>query len=100
MPIYQNINGVFRETWSVHTNVNGVWRDVDQYVNVNGVYRQLYKHSIEESDIVGFRMIYKRLDSITHPNHPDLLVNNNLPVKMDLIGTPLQVHCVLTHFKT
>ena len=86
MPINQNVRGVFRDTWSVHTNVNGVWRDIDQYVNVNGVYRQLYKHSIEESDIIGFRMVYKRLDSITHPDHPDLLVNHNLPVKMDLTG--------------
>lgn len=86
MPVYHNINGVARNTWSIHTNVNGVWRDIDQYVNVNGVFRQLYKHTIDESDIVGFRMVYKRLDHIEHPNHPDLKVNLNLPVKMDLTG--------------
>lgn len=86
MPIYHNVNGIERDTWSVQTNVNGVWRDVDQFVNVNGVFRQSYKAAIEEADIVGFRFVYKRLDSITHDNHPDLVVNHNLPVTFNLTG--------------
>ena len=81
-----NINGVFREPTSTYVNVNGIWRNVDQYVNVNGVWRQTYKHTIEESDIIGFRIIYTRITKVKHPDHPDLKVNFNLPVKMDLSG--------------
>lgn len=86
MSIQHNINGVFRDTWTTHVKINGVWREADSLVNINGVWRETFNHEINEEDIVGFRMVYKFTDTIRHHDHPNLLPNRNLPVNMKLTG--------------
>lgn len=86
MSNYVNVNGVWREAWSVSINVNGVWRDSDSLVNINGVMRESFTHEIEEEDIVGFRMVYKRNQTKKHPEFPHLKFNPNLPVITSLTG--------------
>lgn len=87
MPISHNINGVNRDTWTVHANIDGVYREADSWVCINGVWRETYNHEIYESDIIGFRMIYKLTDTIRHPDHPDLYPSKELPVTMKTTGS-------------
>lgn len=40
MPVYSNVNGVWKDVQSAHATINGVTKSVDnRYVNVNGVWR-------------------------------------------------------------
>lgn len=91
MPIENKINGVYRNVWAPYVNINGVWRQVDAWGCVNGVWRQTFDHTIYESDIVGFRVIYKLMNRAIHPKHPDLKMNNNLPVTVALTGNNISV---------
>lgn len=86
MPIGNRINGVWRDTWAPYANIDGVWRELDAWACVNGVWRQIYDHTIYESDILGFRMVYKIMDRARHPKHPELVMNNDLPVVVGLTG--------------
>lgn len=86
MPVSMKINGVWRDLWSSQAMINGVWRDLESWVNINGVWRESFKHNIEESDIIGFRMIYKLMNVAKHPDYPKLTVNKDLPVIVTLSG--------------
>lgn len=86
MSISQNINGVWRETWSTAVNVNGVWREADVYSNVNGVWRENYNIELTEEDIIGFRIVYKLNKNKKHPIHSHLVYNSDLPARIALTG--------------
>ena len=44
MSVHTNINGVWRDTQTVSSNINGAWRDVDKGdVNISGTWRTFYK---------------------------------------------------------
>lgn len=86
MPVSTKINGVWRNLWSSQAMVNGVWRDLDSWSNVNGVWRENFRHDIEESEIIGFRLVYKSISQITHPDFPKLSVNKNIPYNIKLTG--------------
>lgn len=86
MPILPKINDANRNLWAASANINGVLRDLNAWSNINGVWRENHKHAVEESEIVGFRMIYKLMEKAVHPDYPKLIVNNNLPVITKLTG--------------
>lgn len=86
MSIMQNINGVWRETWSTSVNINGVWRDATVYSNMNGVWRQNYANEITEDDIIGFRIVYKLNKNKKHDILTHLSYNPDLPAHMLLTG--------------
>ena len=87
MPSYEKINGKWRELWSAHVKVDGIWRDIDMSGKVNGAWKLSHKHVIEESDIVGFRLIYRVNPDKTHPDFPNLKTNINMPVDFSLSGS-------------
>lgn len=84
--INQNINGVWRETWSSAVNINGVWREADVYTNVNGVWRQSHNYKVNEEDIIGFRIVYKLNKNKKHLVHTSLGYNKDLPAHLSLTG--------------
>lgn len=86
MPAYTMINGVWRESWTNHTNINGVWRENNNYITMNSIPRLVHRHELTADDIIGFRIVYKLSYTKTHPNYPRLSFNNDLPVKIGLTG--------------
>lgn len=92
MPAYEKIDGVWREVWSSHVKVDGVWRDIEMSSKVNDEWKTSHIHEIRESDIVGFRMIYKLNPNKQHPLFPDLKTNLNLPVTFALTGDDLEMN--------
>lgn len=90
MSIWNNINGVWREVWSTHVKVNGVWRESDVLTKVNGVWRESYNHLLEEKDIIGFRIVYKRSYTKKHLDFPNLSYNPNIPVSVHLAGDSIE----------
>lgn len=86
MSIWNNINGVYRETWTSNSNINGVWRQGDVLPLVNGVYRESFLSDIKESDILGFRIVYKLSKEKKHPSYPHLLYNDKIPVDVYKTG--------------
>lgn len=86
MPGWTMINGVWREMWTAMPKTDGVTRSSNIYTKINGVNRVIYQHEITESDIIGFRMVYKRSVTKKHPDFPNLSFNPNLPVIVSLTG--------------
>lgn len=86
MPAWTMVNGVWRETWTNHTNVDGVWRQNNNYVRINNIPRSVHNHYLTEDDIIGFRVVYKLSYTKTHPDYPRLSFNNDLPVRIGLTG--------------
>lgn len=86
MSIWNKINDTWREVWGAHVKIDETWRDANVLSNVNGVWREQYNHFILESDIIGFRMVYKMASSKKHPEFPNLTVNKNLPVEVHVTG--------------
>lgn len=92
------INGVFREVKHQYVKVNGVFREVkNQYVKVNGVFRSTMKQEdqpvppttedrLKESDIKGFKLIYKLNKSKTHSDFPNLYYNEKIPYNISITG--------------
>lgn len=79
MPIWNNIDGVWRPCWTNYVKIDGVWRDADSWAKINGVWRETHRYEITADDILGFRMVYVRSDMIRHPDHPDLGFNDEIP---------------------
>ncbi|MCM1222308.1 MAG: hypothetical protein NC548_48360 [Lachnospiraceae bacterium] len=79
MPIWNNIDGVWRPCWINYAKINGVWRTTESWAKINGVWRETHRYEITADDILGFRMVYVRSDDIRHPDHPDLGFNNEIP---------------------
>lgn len=86
MPVLNKIDNVWRENWSAHANIDSVWRDLDSWSNINGVWRENFKHDIDATSIIGFRMVYKLMEDAKHPDYPKLSVNKDLPVMIKLVG--------------
>lgn len=81
------IDGVWRPLWSCHAKINGEWRDIGEYTGkIDGEHREIYRHEILESDINGFRLVYKLSTNKTHPMFPHLVTNRKLPVKFSVTG--------------
>lgn len=91
MPVSTKVNGVWRNLWSSQAMVNGVWRDLDSWSNVNGVWRENFQHHIEESEIIGFRLVYRFIDQVKHPDFPHLPVNKKIPYNFKLTGEHIGV---------
>lgn len=85
MPTYEKIDGVWREVWSAHVNINGVWRDVNMFSKVDD-WKETHRHIIEERDIVGFRLVYKVNPNRVYPQFPELKTNLKIPVEFGLSG--------------
>ncbi len=86
MPGWSMINGVWREMLRPTPNINNVVRNSDVFANINGVTRVIYARAIDPSEVVGFRMVYKRSTTRKHPSFPELSYNPNLPVTVFLTG--------------
>ena len=86
MPAYEKVDGKWRGVWSVHVKVDGVWRDTDMSGKVDKLWRSSHKHIIEESDIVGFRLVYRVNPNKTHPDFPNLKTNLNMPIEFSVSG--------------
>lgn len=88
MPISTKIDGEWKDLYSPYAKIDGEWRTGNLYVKVNGVWKQVHSCDVQESDIVGFRMVYHYVDRMIHPypRHPQLVPNKELPVSMLLTG--------------
>lgn len=86
MPIYERIDGVWREVWSAHVKIDGNWRDVDISGKVNNNWKNSHKHIIDERDIIGFRLVYKVNPNRIYPKFPELKTNLKIPVDFGLSG--------------
>lgn len=86
MAIYNKINGVWRELWTSHVKIDGVWRESNVLTMVNGVWRENHTHLLEEKDIIGFRIVYKKSETKKHPDFPHLSYNHKIPVNVRLGG--------------
>lgn len=86
MSIHNKINEVWRNVWSSHVRINGVWRDLDASVKIDGVWRDTYKSMLNPEEILGFHLVYTFLEDKTHPDHPSLHATHDLPVTFDLTG--------------
>jgi len=87
MAIWNKINGVWRQVWTTHVKIDGVWRNTDVFNHVNGVWRTSHIHEIQLSNVIGFKLIYRYVDDIEFPAIPHLVPNKNIPVDFDLTGS-------------
>lgn len=86
MSMFVNINGVQRKIIGSYADVNGVMRENTVMVNDKGVWRSQFKQKLEESDILGFRMVYVLDESSTHPDYPHLVTNRKIPANISITG--------------
>ena len=84
--ILTNINGVWRNLSTPFVNINGVWRESDVMINAGGVWREQHPRELDESDILGFRLVYKLVEDAYHPEHPMLRTNRGIPSEIRLTG--------------
>ena len=87
MPTWTKINNIWREQWSSHSKIDGIWRESDISVNIDGMWRQVYSATIDPSDIRHFRLIYERAKFKSHPEYPNMQVNFNVPATLHLTGS-------------
>lgn len=87
MPIHVNTNGEWRQVYQPYVKINGVWRHANAWVKTNGVWRQTHKSKVEESDIIGFRLVYTYNPNKTYSPFPFLSSNLELPIKIHLTGS-------------
>lgn len=87
MGIFAKVNGEQKEAWSQHVKVNGEWHRCKQFTKVNGLWKEVYTPEISPDRIVGFKFVYERCKSdYTDEKYPNLKVNYNLPVSINLTG--------------
>lgn len=88
------VNGEPRRLWSAHVNIDGIWRDADLDSKVSDRWRLNIRNELFEKDIVGFRMMYRKIDHIFSEDIPYLKHNDKLPVKFNVTGASSQMDMI------
>ena len=85
MAIYEKVNGQWREVWSTHVKVDGIWRPTDLLPRVQGSWKTAHNHTLSPDDIKAFHIIYAKCDAV-HDQFPNAYANNRMPVTASVSG--------------
>ena len=89
MGMYQkDIFGKWREVWSAHVNVDGVWKDVDvnTFDKEYDYWKGAHTNFIDPADIQSFLLIYTINDHLKYHRYQKLVTNKKLPIIFDVTG--------------